>query len=94
MNTPNVQASAAARDKQIGRDRVAKEFITPCDVVGQNRACGWMDRYQPPLAELGASDRQDRMLEVHIGDFKVQRFRQAHACDAEQADQSIKNPGT
>jgi len=47
-----------------------------------------MNRYQPPLAELGAADRQDGLVKVHVGKFKVQRFGQAQARHAEQADHS------
>ncbi len=49
-------------------------------------------RYQPPLTELGTTNRQDRLLEVDVGKLEIQRFGQAQARHTEQADQAVEHP--
>ena len=69
MDMTAVEASATTRDEQIGGDRVAEELRASVDVIGQDRAGRRMDRHQPPLAELGATNRQDRLLEVNVAEL-------------------------
>jgi hypothetical protein len=93
MNVAAVEPVAPARDEQVGGDRVTEELCAPLEVVGQDRAGGRMDRHEPPLAELGTAYRQDRLFKIHVGELEVQRFRQAHARHAEQAEQAVEDPG-
>jgi hypothetical protein len=92
MNVAAVEPVAPARDEQVGGDRVTEELCAPLEVVGQDRAGGRMDRHEPPLAELGTAYRQDRLFKIHVGELEVQRFRQAHARHAEQAEQAVEDP--
>ena len=87
MDMADVEASAVARDEQIGGDRVTEELLASLEVVGQDRAGRRVARHLSPLAELGAADRQDRVINVDVGKFEVQRLGQAQARHAEQAEQ-------
>ena len=78
MDVAAVETSATSRDEQIGGDRLAEELRPSLDVIGQDRAGRRMDRHQAPLAELGATNRQDQLLEVDVGKLEIQRFGQAH----------------
>jgi hypothetical protein len=92
MNITAVEASATTRDEHVGGYRVVEELRASLDVIGQDRISRRMDRHQPPLAELGATNRQDRLLEVDVGKLEIQRFGQAHARHTEQADQAVEHP--
>jgi len=91
MNMTAVEAGAATRDEHVGGDWMVEELLATREVVGQNRAGGRMNRHQPPLTELGAANRQDRLIEVDVGKLEVQRFGQAHTRHTEQADQAVEH---
>ncbi len=92
MDMTAVEASTAPRDEQIAGDRVTEELRASLDVIGQDRVGRRMDRHQPPLAELGATNRQNRLLEVDVGKLEIQCFGQSHARYTEQAEQTVKRP--
>ena len=71
---------------------MAEELLASLEVVGQDGAGGRMDRHEPPPAELGAADRQNGLFKVHVAKLEVQRFGQAQARDAEQAEQAVEHP--
>ena len=87
-----VEPIASEHDEYICGDWVVEELRASLDLVGQDRAGRRMNRHQPPLAELGATNRQHRLLEVDVGKPEIRRFGQEHARHTEQADQAVEHP--
>ncbi len=51
-----------------------------------------MNGDQSRPTEFGTANRQDGIFEVHVTEFEVQRFADAQAGDAEQADEAMEYP--
>jgi hypothetical protein len=77
MNVADVEPIATACDEDIGGDGVVEERFAALEVVNQDitSACMNGDRTRP--AELGATNRQDRVIEVQIAKLQVQRLGDA-----------------
>ena len=84
MNISAIQPIAPARDEQIRRDRSACPMtIAPGDIVVEHLTRRGMQRHQTRFAELGATDRQHRSLEIDILKLKIACFAETQARNAQ-----------
>jgi hypothetical protein len=87
-----IQPVAATGHEDIGRDCGTEELGAPAQVVRQHIPRGRMQRDAPDLAELGAADGQQGLVEIDVGNLQVQHLGHPHAGRAQQADQAVVLP--
>lgn len=89
----HVQGSAPLSHKQGGAGAPGKELVTTRHVLGEHFSGRGMDRYDARLAELGAADRQQSLLEIDILELQADRLTNAQAGNAQQPEQTVIGPG-
>ena len=71
---------------------LCSEALSACLILRQHRLGRWVNRDQAGLAELGATNRQQPLLQIDVLELQANGLANPQAGNAEQAEQTVKRP--